>query len=152
MQAFTTCIAYIIVVCVWTPCRFHVTFPWFKINLKAAGSSNTFLLDQFTNWYGVRTHGNIIYTLWWSGTWSCLEISAGAKFVLGYCIIRIWAIYPLHDIRLPSWYIWDMPSFVILRSLEWQFSTDVSGQLIGPIFRGISWPLKMGPVGCPKRL
>jgi hypothetical protein len=65
------------------------------------------------------------------------------------------------DFRLPPRCRWDLRSSGILRSVEWQFCTEVSGQPIGPIFTGqdfqkeslscwISWPLKMGPIGCPE--
>jgi hypothetical protein len=47
-----------------------------------------------------------------------------------------------------------------LRSVEWWSFTDVAGQRIGSIFKGqevqwlhwTSWPLKMGPIRCPKTL
>jgi hypothetical protein len=50
---------------------------------------------------------------------------------------------------------------VILRSVEWQFRADVSGQTTGPIFNGhadcpfhcrltAARPLKMGPIGFPE--
>jgi len=38
----------------------------------------------------------------------------------------------------------DLLSSGILRSVEWQFLTDVPGQPVGPIFA-----LNMGPIGCP---
>jgi len=48
----------------------------------------------------------------------------------------------------------------ILRSVEWLFSTDVSGLCMGAIFKGhavqetstswTAWPLKMVPIGCPE--
>jgi len=40
------------------------------------------------------------------------------------------------DFRLPPRSRWYLPSSAILRSVEWQFRTDVSGQHIGPIFKG----------------
>jgi len=39
-------------------------------------------------------------------------------------------------VRLPRRCKWDLRSFGILHSVEWQFATDVSGQPIGPIFKG----------------
>jgi hypothetical protein len=33
-------------------------------------------------------------------------------------------------------YVWDLSCFGILRSLEWYCRTDVSGQPVGPIFKG----------------
>jgi len=44
---------------------------------------------------------------------------------------------------------WELRQSGLLRRELWQFLTDVSGQNIGPIFRN-SWPLKMGPRGCPE--
>jgi hypothetical protein len=51
----------------------------------------------------------------------------------------------------------------MLHSPEWWFRTDVSGQPIGSAFKGqeiqeerlsswTSWPLKVGPIGCPETL
>jgi len=40
------------------------------------------------------------------------------------------------EFRLPAQCKWDMRCFGILRSVEWQFITDVSGQPIGVIFNG----------------
>jgi len=43
----------------------------------------------------------------------------------------------------------DLLCFGILHIVEWLFLTDVSGQSIGPIFRGRrSRPLQTGPIGC----
>ena len=42
----------------------------------------------------------------------------------------------MRDFRLPPWCRWDLRSSGILRSVEWQFCTDVSRQPIGPIFKG----------------
>jgi hypothetical protein len=41
-----------------------------------------------------------------------------------------------HDFRLPPLCKWDQRSFGILRSVEWYFHIDVSGQPIGPIIKG----------------
>ena len=49
----------------------------------------------------------------------------------------------LTDFRLPLRCKWELRSSGLLRSERWQFLTDVSGQLH-------SWPLKMGPIGCPE--
>ena len=37
---------------------------------------------------------------------------------------------------------------MILRSIEWLFRTDVSGQPIDPIFKVQALTLKMGPISC----
>jgi len=42
----------------------------------------------------------------------------------------------LRDFRLPSRSWWEPRFSGLLRSEWWQFITDVSGQTIGPIFRG----------------
>jgi hypothetical protein len=54
--------------------------------------------------------------------------------------------------------IWDLRSSGILRSVESQFCTDRSVQLVGPIYKGqifltvveASWPLKRGAIACPQ--
>jgi hypothetical protein len=57
----------------------------------------------------------------------------------------------MRNYRFPLRCKWNRGSSVILRSGEWKFRTDVSGQLIGTIFKGqTTWPLKMEFVGCPK--
>jgi len=56
----------------------------------------------------------------------------------------------MRDFRLPARCKWDLPSFGILRSVYWQFITDVSGQPIGPIFKGS--PLEVGSIGCSETL
>jgi hypothetical protein len=39
----------------------------------------------------------------------------------------------------------------MLHSVDRKLATDVSGQPIGPIFKGqAAWLLKMGPIGCPE--
>ena len=38
-----------------------------------------------------------------------------------------------------------------LRNVEWQFHTDVSGEPIGPIFKGVSRSSQMAPTCCSKR-
>jgi hypothetical protein len=47
----------------------------------------------------------------------------------------------------------------MLHREDWYLVTEVSGQRIGPVFKGqavglylswIAWPLKMGPIGCPE--
>jgi len=43
--------------------------------------------------------------------------------------------------------VWDLRSSGILCSVEWQSVTDVSGQPIGPIFKG-QW--RWGPIGYPE--
>jgi len=55
---------------------------------------------------------------------------------------------------------WDLRSSGVLRNVIWELVAEVSGQTSGPIFKGQSiqeeilgwtaWPLKMGPIGCPK--
>jgi hypothetical protein len=43
-------------------------------------------------------------------------------------------------------YVWDLCSSGMLRGVEWQFCTDVSGQVIGPIFKGrVVFLLGLGP-------
>ena len=42
----------------------------------------------------------------------------------------------LRGFRLPPRWKWDLPSCGILWSVDWQLHTDVSGQPIGPIFKG----------------
>ena len=50
-----------------------------------------------------------------------------------------------------------MRSSGVLRTVGWQFITDVSGKPIGPVFkfqaaqRWITRPLKMGPIVCPEK-
>jgi hypothetical protein len=46
------------------------------------------------------------------------------------------AFRALRDFRLLPQSRVDLRSYGILRSAEWQFHTDVSGQPIGPIFKG----------------
>ena len=60
---------------------------------------------------------------------------------------------PPHSIPFTSIQHWDLRSSEILRSEEWQFLTDVSGQPIRPSVKGqkeIPWPLKTGPIRCPE--
>ena len=66
----------------------------------------------------------------------------------------------VRDFRLPPQSIWNLPSSGTLRSGEWQFLPDVSGQHIGPIFKCQEiqkesriffldfLPLKIGPICC----
>ena len=63
-------------------------------------------------------------------------------------LLKIWR-WKMRDFRLPSRCKWDMHTLGILRSVECYFLTDVSGQPISPIFKRQTWPLKMGPIGCP---
>jgi hypothetical protein len=61
--------------------------------------------------------------------------------------------FNLHDFRRPPRCKWDLRfeggGGRILRGLVWYFLTDVSGQPIGPIFKGQApRHLRMGPVGC----
>ena len=44
----------------------------------------------------------------------------------------------------------ELRSSGMLRNVEWQFHTDVSGQPVGPIFRGVSRPSQTAPIRCPK--
>ena len=54
----------------------------------------------------------------------------------------------MRDFRLPLQSRRELSSSGLLRSEYWQFLTDVSGQPIGPFFKGHS--LKMGPKVCPE--
>jgi hypothetical protein len=46
---------------------------------------------------------------------------------------------------------WDLRSSGVLRSVEWQSFTDVSGERIGPIFKGQEvQEEKMRPIHCPE--
>jgi hypothetical protein len=56
------------------------------------------------------------------------------------------------DFRLPPPCQWDLRCSGILRSVEWLFVADVSGQPLGPIFKcqtalGTAWKLMLGPIG-----
>jgi hypothetical protein len=42
----------------------------------------------------------------------------------------------LHFRSHERYLFWELRSPGILRSVEWQFRTDVSGQPVGPIFKG----------------
>jgi hypothetical protein len=46
----------------------------------------------------------------------------------------------LRDFRLPQRCKCDLHSSGVLRSVKWQFFTDVTGQPIGPIFKGQEVP------------
>jgi len=46
------------------------------------------------------------------------------------------AVFHVRDFRLPPQYIWVLHSFGMLRSVNWQLVTDVSGQTINPICKG----------------
>jgi len=41
----------------------------------------------------------------------------------------------LHDFRLPSPCKWDLRPCGMLRSLDWWWAADVSGQPVGPMFK-----------------
>ena len=45
-------------------------------------------------------------------------------------------IFHIRDFRLPSQYSWVLHSSGMLRSVNWQLVTDISGQIINPIFKG----------------
>jgi hypothetical protein len=50
--------------------------------------------------------------------------------------ITHWRIINMPDFRLPRWCKWDLHCSGILCSIDWRFVTDISGQPIGPIFKG----------------
>jgi hypothetical protein len=63
----------------------------------------------------------------------------------------------VRDCRLPPRCRQDLRSSGALRSFEWQFCTEDSGQFNDNIFKGqelksswISWPLKVGSIDCPE--
>ena len=85
----------------------------------------------------------------------CLrDISSRVPSVWTTC----WLNINLRDIRLAQWYKWDLRSSGMLISVGWQLITDVSPQPIGHFFKGqivqdgswTTWPLKVGPIGCPE--
>ena len=64
----------------------------------------------------------------------------------------------LRDVRLPLQCEWDLPYFGIELSVEWYFRIDISGQPIGPVFKGqavqklgTAGHFKMEPIVVPKR-
>ena len=91
----------------------------------------------------------LVYEMLWVGTFNLLK----------YSLIRV-AILMSQAYLLWQAYLNNKCSFGILRSVEWQFLTDVSGQPVGPIFKGqavqeeflhyswTAWPLKIGPISC----
>jgi hypothetical protein len=57
----------------------------------------------------------------------------------------------MRDFRLPPRCRRYLRSSGMLRSVEWWFCTDVSGQRIGPVFKGQEAQVKkMGLIGCPE--
>jgi hypothetical protein len=66
---------------------------------------------------------------------------------LWHCIIDEWVVYSKRtaklglmsltkpDFRLPPRYKWDLRSSGMLRNVDWDLDTDVSGQSICPILR-----------------
>jgi hypothetical protein len=53
-----------------------------------------------------------------------------------FFILSVNLVRHLRDFRFPSRSRRDLYSSGLLRSVEWQFFTDVSGQPIGPISKG----------------